>query len=35
MPEANKNPLHFRIEASPERACGTYSNASIVSTTNA
>ena len=29
------NPVHFRIEASSEKACGVYSNASIVSTTNA
>lgn len=29
----NNNQLHFRIEAAPERACGSYANASIVSTT--
>lgn len=35
MSETSKKPVHFRIEASPERACGVYANASIVSTTNA
>ena len=35
MPENNANQVHFRIEAAPERACGCYANASIVSTTNA
>lgn len=33
MPD--KQPVNFRIETSPERACGVYANASIVSTTNA
>ncbi len=27
--------VHFQVQASPERACGQYANASIVSTTNA
>lgn len=31
----DKKQLHFRVEASPERSCGVYANASIVSTTNA
>ena len=31
MPEE----VRFRIETSPDRACGTYANASIVSTTDA
>lgn len=34
MPEKN-NQVRFRVEVSPERACGNYANASIVSTTNA
>ena len=29
------NSVRFRVEASPERACGVYANASIVSSTNA
>ncbi len=32
---ADNNQVHFRIEASPDKACGNYANASIVSTTNA
>ena len=35
MPEKNENPVQFRVEATPERACGVYANASIVSTVNA
>lgn len=31
----NNNEVHFRVETAPERACGCYANASIVSTTNA
>ena len=26
--------VHFNIQASPERACGVYANASVVTTTN-
>lgn len=33
MPANNNQQVHFSIQASPERACGSYANASIVSTT--
>lgn len=30
-----ENQVHFNIQAAPDKACGCYANASIVSTTNA